>query len=42
MKSVEGSSDQVEVTMRVVGVDVEEPREESQGTRRTSRPNRRG
>lgn len=42
MKSVEGSSDQVEVTMRVVGVDVEEPREESEGPRRPGRLNRRG
>jgi hypothetical protein len=42
MSSTEASGDLVEVTMKVVGVDVEEPREESQGTRRNSRFNRRG
>ena len=42
MSSSDANGDQVEVTMKVVGVDVEKPREESQGNRRSSRGNRRG
>ena len=42
MKSTDGSNGQLEVTLRVVGLDIEKPREETSGNRRSPRTNRRG
>ncbi|OUU26121.1 MAG: hypothetical protein CBC13_00840 [Planctomycetia bacterium TMED53] len=42
MKSLDGSADQLEVTLRAVGLDVESPREENRNTRRSPRSGRRG
>ena len=42
MPPVEGNEEELSVELTVVGIDLEEPREEAKTTRSSSRRNRRG